>query len=133
MTNDDLTYDLGERTARYGEDAIEFCLSAPNKPVTAPLITQYVKAATSVGANYGEADDAESKPDFRHKIALCRKEARESKHWCRMLAKALPAKKTSIRPLWREARELHLIFCRIIRTTDANLRAANPPRRRTSP
>ncbi len=117
-------YDLEERTALYGEAAIEFCQDLPLTPITAPLITQFVKAATSVGANYGEADEAESKPDFRHKIALCRKESRESKHWCRMLAKAVPSAKIAIRSLWREARELHLIFCRIIRTTDENLRLA---------
>ncbi len=118
------TYDLDERTAQLGERVIEFCLPLTASPVTTPLITQFVKAATSVGANYSEADEAESKADFRHKIALCRKEARESKHWCRMLAKAMPDKKEPIRELWRETHELHLIFCKIIRTTDENLRTA---------
>jgi four helix bundle protein len=118
------TYDLGERTALYGETVIEFCQGLNVSPITSPLITQFVKAGTSVGANYGEADEAESKADFRHKIALCRKEAREAKHWCRMLAKAVPGEKAVIRSLWREARELHLIFCKIIRTTDENLRLA---------
>ena len=117
-------YDLDERTALYGEAVIEFCQILTVNPITSPLITQFVKAATSVGANYGEADEAESKPDFRHKIALCRKESREAKHWCRMLAKAVPGEKSAIWPLWREAREIHLIFCKIIRTTDENLRLA---------
>lgn len=117
-------YDLDERTALYGEVIIEFCQRLNVTPITSPLITQFVKAATSVGANYGEADEAESKADFRHKIALCRKEAREAKFWCRMLAKAVPVEKATIRPLWREARELHLIFCKIIRTTDESLRLA---------
>lgn len=119
-----LSYDLEERTACFGESVIEFCLTLPTTPVTSPLITQFVKAATSVGANYGEADEAESKADFRHKIAICRKEARESKHWCRMLAKARASEKPAIRALWKEASEFHLIFCKIIRTTDANLRRA---------
>jgi four helix bundle protein len=48
-------------------------------PMTAPLVPQPIKAATSVGANYCEADDAESKKDFRHKVGLCRKESRETK------------------------------------------------------
>lgn len=115
-------YDLEERTATFGERVVEFCLQLSWNPVTSPLITQFVKAATSVGANYSEADEAESKLDFRHKIALCRKESRETKHWCRMLAKAIPAQKTAILSLWQEAKELHLIFCKIIRTTDENLR-----------
>lgn len=117
-------YDLAERTACFGESVIEFCLTLPLTPITAPLITQIVKSSTSVGANYCEADEAESKPDFRHKIALCRKEARETKHWCRMLAKALSPRIDPLRPMWKEADELHLIFAKIIRTTDANLRAA---------
>lgn len=117
-------YDLEERTAVFGEAIIEFCLALPTNPVTAPIINQLVRAGTSVGANYCEADDAESKKDFRHKIALCRKEARETKYWLRMIAKAAPASKAKARALWNEAKELHLIFVAIIRTTDRNLRTA---------
>jgi len=116
-------YDLEERTALFGEAVIEFCLGLPTNPVSAPIINQLVRAGTSIGANYCEADDAESKKDFRHKIALCRKEARETKYWLRMIAKAMPTQKTTARKLWTEAKELHLIFVAIIRTTDRNLRA----------
>lgn len=107
---------------------IDFCLAVPANPVTAPIINQLVRAGTSVGANYCEEDDAESKKDFRHKIALCRKEARETKYWLRMIAKAAPSQKAPARLLWREAKELHLIFVAIIRTTDRNLRAAQLPK-----
>ncbi|MEY4490066.1 MAG: hypothetical protein RIQ79_2574 [Verrucomicrobiota bacterium] len=123
-------YDLEERTAVFGEDVIELCLTLPTTPITSPLITQIVKSATSVGANYCEADDAESKPDFRHKIALCRKEARETKHWCRMLAKALSQYADALRLIWKEVNELHLIFARIVRTTDANLRRERSAKKR---
>jgi four helix bundle protein len=116
-----LSYDLEERTAGFGEAVIEFCLRLNLAPVSTPLVNQFVRSGTSIGANYCEADEAESKPDFRHKIALCRKETRETKHWCRMLAKALPAEKPTIRNLWRKANELHLIFAKIVRTTDANM------------
>ena len=121
-------YDLEERTAVFGEALIDFCLAVPANPVTAPIINQLVRAGTSVGANYCEADDAESKKDFRHKIALCRKEARETKYWLRMIAKTAPSQKAPARLLWREAKELHLIFVAIIRTTDRNLRAAQLPK-----
>ncbi len=117
-------YDLEDRTAVFGEAIIEFCLGLPTNPVTAPVINQLVRAGTSVGANYCEADDAESKKDFRHKIALCRKEARETKYWLRMIAKAAPTRKAQARALWSEAKELHLIFVAIVRTTDRNLLAA---------
>jgi four helix bundle protein len=103
-------YDLEERTAKFGERVIRFCQGLPNTSVTNPLINQLVKSATSVGANYCEADDAESKLDFKHKIGICKKEARESKHFLRMMAIAMPKLKTEIRPLWQEAKELNLIF-----------------------
>ena len=124
-------FDLEERTALFGEAVIDFCLGLPTTPITSPLITQFVRSATSIGANYCEADDAESKADFRHKIALCRKEARETKHWCRMLAKALPKQAVALRTLWKEAHELHLIFARIVRTTDANLSRERAAKKRS--
>ena len=119
MKNTD--YDLEERTARFGEAVIELCLGQPSNAV---ITNQLVRAGTGIGANYCEADDAESKKDFRHKIGLCRKEARETKYRFRMIAKASPAHRGEARRLWREARELHLIFAAIVRTSDRNLQAA---------
>lgn len=110
------TYDLEERTAAFGEAVISFAKSLPLNPVTSPLIGQLVRSGTSVGANYCEADDAESKKDFVHKIGICRKESRETKHWLRMIARAIPESKELARPLWREAKELHLIFAAIWRS-----------------
>jgi four helix bundle protein len=80
-----------------------------------PLIGQLVRAATAVGANYCEADDAVSKRDFRHRISICREEARESKYWFRIVAGAAPDSKQEARELWKEARQLHLIFSSIWR------------------
>lgn len=103
-------YDLEERTAKFGEDTIKFCRKVPETPITRPLITQLVKCGTSMGANYCEADDAESKQDFRHKIGICKKESREAKHFIRMIAVAVPELKEEAKPLWQEAKELNLIF-----------------------
>ncbi len=113
-------FDLEERTARFGKAVIALVRSVPKGPVTSPLITQLVKTATSVGANYCEADDAESAKDFRHKIGICRKEARETKHWVRMVVDAVPELKTEARPLWQEAKELNLIFSSIRRKTNTH-------------
>lgn len=112
MTNvkNERKYDLEERTAKFGEEIIKFCRKIPRGPITDPLITQLVKAATSVGANYCEADDAESKEDFRHKIGICKKEAREVKHFIRMVAIAVQELKEEGRKLWQEAKELNLIL-----------------------
>ena len=103
-------WDLEERTAIFGEKIILFCRKVHIDPITSPLITQLVKAGTSVGANYCEADDAESKKDFKHKIGIVKKESRESKHFIRMMAVAVPDLKNEAKPLWQEAKELNLIF-----------------------
>jgi len=106
-------YDLEERTAKFGENIIRFCNKLPRNPITNPLITQLIKAGTSVGVNYCEADDAESKDDFRHKIGIVKKECRESKHFIRMIVIAVPNSKQEATPLWQEAKELNLIFNKI--------------------
>jgi four helix bundle protein len=107
-------YDLEDRTAMFGEDIIKFAKKVPKTPVNILLVSQLVKAGTSVGANYCEADDAESKRDFTHKIGLCKKESRESKHWLRMIPVAVPEFKEEAKKLWQEAKELNLIFNSII-------------------
>ncbi len=109
-------YDLEERTARFGEAVIDFAKTIPQDAVTNRLIGQLVGAATSVGANYVEADDAVSKKEFLKNIGTCRKEARETKHFLRMIVRAVPGLKPEARKLWREARELHLIFSKIWRS-----------------
>ena len=105
-----LVYDLEERTARFGEAVIDFAKQIPQDAVTNRLISQLVGAATSVGANYVEADDAVSKKEFLKSIGTCRKEARETKHFFRMIVRAVPELKLQARALWLEAKELHLIF-----------------------
>ena len=103
-------YDLEERTAKFGEDVILFVSRTAKNLVTTPILSQLVRSATSIGANYCEADDAESKKDFKHKIGICKKEARETKHWLKMIGVACPELKKEIEKLWQEAKELHLIF-----------------------
>ena len=109
-------YDLEERTARFGEAIIDFAKKTPPGPVTERIINQLVGAGTSVGANYDEADDAVSKREFLKCIGTCKKEARESKHFLRMAARAVPELKSEARELWLEARALHLIFAKIWRS-----------------
>lgn len=85
--------------------------------MTTPLIGQFVSAGTSVGSNYREADNAESRKDLHHKICICRKEADETKYWTQMIATAQSSARTAARPIWQEAKELHLIFCSIANKT----------------
>ena len=118
-------YDLEERTARFGEAIIDFAKKIPVGPLTVRIISQLVGAGTSVGANYDEADDAVSKREFLRCIGTCKKEGRESKHFLRMSARAVPELKSQARELWLEARALHLIFSKIWRSGQRNSQSAN--------
>ncbi|MGB8368642.1 MAG: four helix bundle protein [Limisphaerales bacterium] len=109
-------YDLEERTAKFGEAIIRFAKKIPQNPVNNRLIDQMVGAGTSIGANYCEADDGVSKKDFKNKIGTCKKEARETKYFLRMIATAEENLKSEARVLWCEDKELHLIFCKIWRS-----------------
>jgi len=109
-------YDLAGRTQRFGIAVVAYARRVPLTPVTRALISQVVRAGTSVGANYCEADGAESRKDFRHRIAICRREARETCYWLEMLATALPGGQRGSTELLQEAKELNLIFSASMRT-----------------
>lgn len=70
-------YDLEERTARFGEVIISFSKKLPQTPLSLPLITQLIRAATSIGANYMEANGASSRKDFLNKKFICKKKTQE--------------------------------------------------------
>ena len=108
-----MLYNLEERTAIFGKNIIEFCKTIKEDTITKPLINQLVRSATSIGANYMEANSASSKKDFQNKIYICKKEAQETKHWLRMLSKACPQENKELRILWKEAQELTMIFQKI--------------------
>lgn len=124
MTNkvqnqNDKKYDLVERTAVFGENVIDFLKKLEKNEITRPLISQSIRSVTSIGANYMEADCAESKKDFKHKIGICKKESKETMHWMRMIARAT-GKEAACRILWKEAQELTFIFAKIINNSNKN-------------
>jgi four helix bundle protein len=110
-------YDLEDRTVQFSKEVIDLTKKIPKHTVTLPLIDQFLRSATSIGANYCEANGAASKKDFRNKIIICRKEARETKYWLRLLAQADEKFKEEYRMLWKEAQELTLIFSKIVLRT----------------
>ncbi len=70
-------YNLEERTAKFGEDVIDFCKGINQDLISRPIISQLIRSGTSIGANYMEANAASSRKDFRNKIFICKKEAQE--------------------------------------------------------
>ena len=116
MPNDEKPkYDLEERTQVFGELIIDFAKTVPKNVITIPLVNQFVKSGTAIGALYCEADCAESRKDFEHKLGICKKESKETKHWMRMVARAVPELREESRKLWQEADELQRIFITIIK------------------
>lgn len=112
---DSRKFDLEERSARLGEAIVAFAKRVPITLVTTPLIPQLVRCGTSVGANFCEADDAGSKKEFMYRISLCKRESRETKHWLRVIVRAVPEMRDEAKAIWQEAKELNLIFSAIYR------------------
>lgn len=115
MSKEEKTFDLEERTAVFGEEIVLFARMIEKDAVTQRLLPQLVGAGTSIGANYCEADGAESNEDFVHKMSIANKEIKETKHFLRMIGKACPQHVHKARTLRKEAHELNLIFSTIIR------------------
>jgi len=115
MNNEKLSnkYDLEERTARFGENVIALCRLVKNDKLAEPILHQLVRSATSVGANYMEANGASSKRDFTNKIFICKKEIQETKHWLRMIKSFMTSESDMLSSLAKEAQELTLIFHKI--------------------
>ena len=112
-----MKYDLEDRTLKFAESIIELCKKVPQTPVTLPIISQLIRSATSIGANYAEANGASSKKDFKNKIFICKKEARETKYWLKLLTKAYPNLKKECDICLKEAQELTLIFSKIAQSS----------------
>jgi four helix bundle protein len=108
-------YDLEERTALFGESVVRFSKEIPRGPGNNRLIDQFVGSGTSVGANYSEASETVSRRDFKYAISRCVKEAKETRFFLRMIAAAEPPLAEEARQLYRECRELHLIFASMYR------------------
>jgi len=115
MINNKTKFDLEERTAKFGEEVLNFCKLIYLNTFNESLIKQLIRSSTSIGANYMEANGSDSRRDFKNKISICKKEAKETTHWLRMLSVVLPNKKDRLRILWKEAQELVLIFSAIVK------------------
>jgi len=108
-------YDLEERTALFGESVVRFAKKISRSPGNNRLIDRVVGAGTSLGTNYAEASETVSPKDFKYAISRCVKEAKETCFFLRMIAAAEPQLADEARQLYRECRELHLIFASMYR------------------
>jgi four helix bundle protein len=110
-------YDLEERIIGH---ACALCRVAEGLPLTVlgrRIANQLIRSATSPAANYGEAQGAESRRDFGHKLKLCLKELRESRVWLRLIERMHLGADAEVEPALKENDELIAIFVTSIRTT----------------
>jgi four helix bundle protein len=108
-------YDLEERTERFAVAVLSTCKKITNNIENRELISQVVRSASSVGANYIEANEALGKKDFAYKIRICRKEAKETRYWLRLIVAVNHDLEKSVKDLIQESTELMNIFGAILK------------------
>ncbi len=108
-----MIYDLEERTTKFSKEIILLVKTITITQLNQNIINQLLKSATSIGANYREANNASSKRDFANKISICRKEARETEYWLELLSVIEGDSLEKLRTIWSESHQLTLIFGKI--------------------
>jgi four helix bundle protein len=107
--------DLEDRTFRFAESVRAFVKELPRTISNSEDVRQLVRASGSVAADWIEADEALSKKDFLMRVKICRKEAKESRLFLRLIDAGLAKATVAVRDhLAAEARELTLIFSSIV-------------------
>ena len=112
MTNTEFKSELEQRTQAFAANVLKVVQSFPVGPEFQNIRKQVVRSATAIGANYREANHAESRADFVHKLGIVSKEASETEYWLR-LALDLDPSSTALDVVWREADALNRLFHKI--------------------
>ena len=111
-------FDLEDRTLEFSKRIMRMTKALPKDTINGCYIPQCVRASSSVGANYKEANDALGKKDFLHRLRIARKEAKESIYWISLIIEYNEALQHRIQPLLQEATELKNILSSIINKTE---------------
>ena len=114
-------FDLEERLIDFAARCIKVAGSLPNSPAGRHLADQLTRSGTSPALNYGEAQAAESRKDFIHKMKVCLKELRETSICLRIIVKAVMLEAEKLQSLLDETGELVSIFVTSIKTAKKNM------------
>jgi four helix bundle protein len=109
-------YDLEERLLEYAARVIRLVEKLPDSRAGNHVAGQLLRSGTSPLPNHGEAQAAESRKDFVHKLKICHKELRESRRWLRLIQRVPLLKSALVEPLVEETEELIRIFAASLRT-----------------
>ena len=107
--------DLEKRTFDFSVEAINFLKEIKYSKINDVVKYQLAKAATSIGANYEESQGAYSKEDFKYKISICLREAKESNYWLRIVKATNIARGKKLEHLIQESSEFKKIFGSILK------------------
>lgn len=117
-TQEAKVFDLKERCLVFSKEMLGVLKSLKITLFNKNIVSQCIRSATSIGANYHEADCAESKKDFEHKIGICKKEAVETEYWLKLLIDE-EATNNKLNKLLDESSQLKKIFISIINKSRA--------------
>jgi four helix bundle protein len=113
MNNRQFAQELEKRTCDFAIRIIRLSSKLPNTPEGRVIRNQMTKSATSMGANYREANRSRSKADFKNKISICESEASETQYWMELVVAAKWLTREQIEFENRECSELLAIFTSI--------------------
>ncbi len=109
-------YDLEERTAKFAERVRDFCSKLPKNTANIEFVPQLLRAGSSPGSNYIEANESIGDKDFKMKIKTCRRESKEAGYWLRLvITDGSQSSEDERSALKQEAREFVLIFTSILK------------------
>ena len=107
-------YDLEQRTLFFAQNVRDYVKKISSIELNSVYKNQLLRSSSSVGANYREANEASTKKEFKYRISVCRKEAKETHYWLQLL-EYQPADAAYKSSLENEARELVCIFSSILK------------------
>ena len=114
-------YDQQDRLVNFAVRIIKLSEALPNTKAGKHVSSQMLRSGTSPAPNYGEAQSAESKADFVHKLKIALKELRETEIWLKIIAKAQMIKPDALlEPLIKETDELIAILFSSVETAKKN-------------
>jgi four helix bundle protein len=115
---------IGERLLDYSARVIKLVDALPNTLVGRRIADQLLRSAMSAGANYEEAQGAESKEDFTHKLQIALKELRESGYWLQLLVRSGKIPINKMDRLIDESNQLRAMISKAVATAKGK---AKPP------
>lgn len=108
---------LENRFLQFSKDVIGLCKQLTPNVISRSLISQLVRAATSIGANYAESQSGVSSKDFRHKVSIAKKESQETQYWLQLLGECYPERNDDFMALLDEAEQISKILQTILNKT----------------